>query len=90
MKETANIQFTETDSTVSLLKVALNNPPAQGFDFAVMRARGRIEDALEGLKSGDVIKLEDSDYATAVEAVKNVKWAARSKHLIQFGEQWGL
>lgn len=53
-----------------------------------MRSRGRVDDALD--TSGSEIVLEDADYATAVEAIKATRWNQNEKHLIQFGEQFGL
>ncbi len=89
MKEIPNKKFTETDSVSSLLLAALDAPPERGFDFAIMRARGRVEDSLKGVKDGDTIKLEDADYAAAIEAVKSVRWIKRGKHLIEFADMFG-
>ncbi len=90
MKEIPNKQFTETVTTVSLLTVCLNDPGKDGFDLPLLRSRDRVAKALDGLKAGDVIKLEDADYATAQNAIKAVRWATRDKHLITFAEQFGL
>ena len=90
MKEIPNVQFTEADSTVSLLKFALQSVPPGGFDFNEARARNRILDAAESVKQGDIIKLEDADYTKAVEVVKAARWGGAPKHLIQFAEQFGL
>lgn len=92
-KEIPVMQFTESESTLSLLKVALNSPPLNGFDFAIIRARGRVMDAVEKLEKNKedlILKLEDADYTVAVEAIKQVRWNKLSKHLIQFAEQFGL
>lgn len=40
IKEIPNVKFTEADSTVSLLKVAINYPTQGGLDFAAIRAHG--------------------------------------------------
>lgn len=90
MKELPNLQLNPETTTVSLLTVALNTPPQQGFDFTAIRARNRVADAIEGLKAGDVIKLEDADYTVAVDAIKGVRWTARSKEILKFAEQFGL
>lgn len=90
MKEIPNRQFTETVSTASLLTVCLNDPGKEGFDLALLRARERVAKAIEGLKSGDVIKLEDADYLTAQNSIKGVRWATRDKHLLAFAEQFAL
>jgi len=90
MKETPNVQFTEAESTVFLLKIALQQMPQGGFTFEESRARNRIADVLEKVESGGIIKLEDSDHAKAVEVVKAARWGGNPKHLIQFAEQFGL
>lgn len=90
MKEIPVKSFNEKDSTVTLLLVCLNTPPAGGFDFATIRARNRIADAVEKLQPGEIIKLEDSDYSMAQEAIKATRWVVRNKELLQFGEAFGL
>lgn len=90
MKEVPNKQFTEKDSTVSLLTTCLNNPGDNGLDLAAIRARSRVMDALEEIESGGMIKLEDADYTVAQQSVKSVRWAAPHKHFISFAEQFGL
>lgn len=90
MKEIPNKKFTETDSVVSLLKAALDTTPERGFEYAVMRARSRVDDAIKCVESGGVIKLEDADHATAVEAVKVCRWGKRDKFLIEFAELFGV
>lgn len=90
MKEIPVKQFTDTVNTVSLLTVCLNDPGREGFDLTLLRARERVAKAIDGLKQGDVIKLEDADYVTAQNAIKGVRWASRDKHLIAFAEQFGL
>lgn len=90
MKEIPNVKFTEADSAVSLLKLALQFPPQGGMDFAEIRARNRIADIIEKVEAGGVIKLEDADHAKAVEFVKLVRWTSSPKHLIAFAELFGL
>lgn len=91
MKTIPNAKFNETTSTVSLLKIAVNYcPPGTGLDFANMRKRLRVADAIEKVEDGGEIKLEDEDYKTAVECVRGVQWSGPAKHLIQFAEQFGL
>ena len=90
MKEIPNVQLTAAETTVSMLKIALNNTPKDGLDFATMRSRLKVADALDGVESGGVIKLEDADYSAAVEAIKQVRWVVPAKHVIKFAEQFGL
>lgn len=91
MKEIPNMKFSEGTSTVSLLKIAINAcAPGTGLDFANMRKRLRVSDAIEKVEDGGVIKLEDEDYKTAVECIRGVQWVQPSKHIIQFAEQFGL
>ena len=90
MKEIPNLKFKDRDSTVSLLKIALNYPSERGLDFITIRARNRVMDAIENVTDGGIIKLEDADQTTAVEAIKAVRWTTVNKDLIQFAEQFGL
>ncbi len=90
MKEVPNNQFTETESTVTMLKFALQQLPHGGFTFEEARARNRISDALEKVEQGGVITLEDSDHAKAVEILKGSRWGGNPKHLTEFAKQWGL
>jgi hypothetical protein len=90
MKEIPNKQFTETDSTASLLRTCLNNPGKTGLDLPAIRARNRVADAIEKVAAGDIIKLEDADHGTAQQAIRDVRWASCDKHLVQFAEQFGL
>lgn len=96
MKNIPNIPLTielkpgEVATAATLLNLCLANPPPAGFDYAMMRARNRVSDAIDGLRVGDEIKLEDADYATAVEAVKTMRWAAKHKDILKFAELFGV
>lgn len=104
MKEIPNVQFTApvvvasippkevpAETTATFLKIALDiPPPGAAFSPALMRARNRVEDAMEGVEVGGVIKLEDADYTTAQEAVKNVQWGRRDRNILKFVELFGL
>lgn len=90
MREIPNVKFTDTETAVSLLTICLNSVPPGGLDFATIRTRNRVADAIEKIGDGDTIKLEDSDYTAAQEAIKTTRWATRNKHLIQFAELFGL
>lgn len=90
MKEIPNKQYKEKDTTVTLLKLALNFPTDRGLSLADIRARNRVFDAIEKVEVGGVIKLEDADHTTAVEAIKAVHWTTVNKDIIQFAEQFGL
>lgn len=96
MKEIPNRTFTleikpgEPATTAKLLELTLQQPPPEGFTFAVMRARNRVADAISKVAEGDVIKLEDADYETAKRAVEAFKWAQAHRDLLTFAEQFGL
>lgn len=72
-----------------LLRIALDFSP-QGFTAEMMRKRLRVEKAIEGVKAGDEIKLEDADYETAKEAVKSIIWAERKPEFLAFSEAFGV
>lgn len=90
MREIPVVQFTEKDNTVGLLNMCLANGSKQGLDLAQLRARNRVADVIEKLKTGDVIKLEDADFATAQNCVREVRWLNYERHLITFAEQFSL
>lgn len=89
MKEVAIIKFTETDSTVTLLRSCLDATPERGFDRATLKARARVDAVLDALKPEDgIIKMEDADYATAVQATAAVRWVKREKYYNTFHDQF--
>ena len=97
MKTIPNLKFTIKDpdgstnaTTASLLQLCLNVPPQGGLDFATIRTRLRVADVLEKAKPGSDIKLEDSDYATALEAVRAMKWGGVHKDILRFADEFGL
>ena len=73
-----------------LLVQALDFMPPGGFDPATLRARSRVEKALEGVGAGHEIKLEDSDYETAQAAVKSVRWVGRHGDYIALADAFGV
>lgn len=90
MKQIQNKQFNEQDSTASLLGVCLNSAGREGLDFATIRSRIKVADALVGKKPGDTIELEDADFAAAVSAISATRWVRPEKHLIEFAQLFGL
>jgi len=90
MTEIKNTKLTENDTTGTLLALCLNYAGEKGLDIPTIRSRVRVLGALEGIKVGGVIKLEDADYATAQTVIKEVRWASVGKHLITFAEQFGV
>ena len=61
-----------------------------GFTIELMRKRDRVMKAIEKVKSGDVMKLEDADYETARDAIKSMTWAINHPAIIAFAEAFGL
>lgn len=96
MKEIPNTTFTirvsesKQHTTASMLMLCLNNPPQGGFDLATMRARNRVADVVEKTPDGGEIKLEDSDYATAQDSIRGMRWGAAHKDILKFSELFGL
>ena len=72
-----------------LLKTCLDFSP-QGFTVDLMRKRLRVSKAIEGVKAGDEITLEDADYVTAQEAVKAVIWVGCHPAYVKFAEDFGV
>lgn len=73
-----------------LLRTALDFTPPGGFDPATLRARARVDKALETVGEGDLIKLEDADYATAQVAVGGVRWVGRHPDYLAFADAFGV
>jgi hypothetical protein len=98
MKNIPNLQFTiKTDpaakkpaTAADLLKITLTQTPQGGFDFATMRARNRLADALDKVKAGGDIRLEDADFVTAKQCVGSYRWAACHPDLLKFAALFGL
>lgn len=64
-----------------LLLSALDQPPQGGFNRQNIRARGRVEDALNAVGEGKDITLEDQDYQTAKDCIDACGWASRGPHI---------
>lgn len=105
MKTIPNLTFTikaapdsdKNATTADILRATLAQPPAPtaenprgGFDFATMRARNRIADVLDKVKRGGEIKLEDADFAAAVQCVKDYRWPSAHPDFLKFAELFGL
>jgi len=96
MKSTINTIFSieipgiKSPVTVAtLLKLCLANPPQGGFDYKEMRARNKIEDAIETVEPGGTIELEDADHAVAVQCVTAMRWGIKHRDLAKFAELFG-
>lgn len=96
MKELPNKVFVKTradgkhETVARLIGDCLKTMPQTGFDFALMRARQRVDDVISAAEDGGIIKLEDADFAVALEAIKATRWVAREPHLIEFADLLGV
>ena len=99
MKSIPNLKFTikllDADTapatSATLIKFTLNQAPDQGFDFATMRARSKVADALDKMAPDTaVIEMEDTDFATARGCVESFRWSVGHPDLVKFGELFGL
>lgn len=86
----AQIDDKKGHTTASLLRYCLDVPPQGGYTPAILRERARIEAALEKIKPGDTIKLEDADFAVARKCVEESRWGFRHPDVTKFLELWGL
>lgn len=76
---------------VDLLALVIDVPPQRtGWTPTVIRARNRVADAIAELKPGDVIKLEDADYATARTAVEECPLTLPRKVVTEMYDAFGL
>lgn len=57
---------------------------------ATIRARNKVADIAEKVKPGEMILLEDADFATAQAAIKLVRWSKPDRYVIHFAEQFEL
>lgn len=93
MKEIPNKQTPSLakglEDYAAIIRLALDSPPAKGFDLAVMRARNRVDEALN-VGDDQIIKLEDADFETAKVALSECRWNFRHKDLIALYELFGL
>lgn len=73
-----------------LLQQCLDYNGNQGFTVDLMRKRLRVAKAIEKVKAGGTIELEDADYAAAQEAVKGVVWNRSDAAYVAFAEAFGV
>lgn len=96
LKKTGIADLGKDDKTLtyqSLIMICLNNTPKEGFTFAEMRARQRIEDTLnDAVGDAEItvenpieVHFEDEDAKKLQELFLEVKWMTRHKDLIDFG-----
>jgi len=74
----------DSPPTAELIKVAMANKPAQGFDLKEMRERYRILDALE--KAEGELLLEDADADKLKKCVEVMRWTVLDRNLMEFME----
>jgi len=72
--------------TADLVRAALNHKPAQGYTASDLRARGKVEDALDAaLTSGrEAVHFEDDQAVTLQRCVEATTWNIRSRELLGF------
>lgn len=78
-------KINDKESTLDLIKISLNNPPREGFELKEMRARLRIDIAIDKIKENK-LELEDADFEVLKRCVQNMRWVSRDKKLIEFLE----
>lgn len=75
----------ENVTSAKLIKVALENPPAQGFTTSAIRARLKMLDKLDALnEESTVLELDDNEFGILVQAVGEVRWAGLDRFIIDF------
>ncbi len=87
VKETVSINGTETEQefkTTELIKGAVNQQPAGGFDGKDMMERLRVLGALDKVNGDAELQLEDQDYENLKKYVKATKWGVLSKTIVEF------
>jgi len=104
MKTIPNLKFAVTfsdrpntvETVKSLLVLCLDSVPMPssdnpqgGFTYAIMRARNKVFDALDKVKDGDKIVLEDADFETAKKAVADRRWMKIHQDLTKFADLFG-
>ena len=92
--ETRNVQTGETVylnvTTEELIRESLDTRPPAGFSYTDMKARLRIDDAIKSQKLqtnfADYLRLEDQDFETLKNCVKDMRWNLRGQFIIDFCE----
>lgn len=78
------LEFGDVDSYRGLLKLIVQNAPAQGMTVAEMRKAMRVVDAIDASHLGEPIILEDEDWQYAKQRVETHVFRAAHKDLIAF------
>jgi hypothetical protein len=73
-----------------LLIQCLDFVPQGGFDPSTLRARARVEKAIEKAKPGGTLVFEDADFGTAQAAVRSVRWAGRHHFFIELADAFSV
>jgi hypothetical protein len=70
--------------TKALIRGVLDQVPERGFSVSDLRARARIDAALENVNGSGELLLEDQDYDTLKKCVAEARFTVRSKFIIDF------
>lgn len=71
-------------STISMLRECLNVAPDGGFTVKDIRARSRVDAALDGYAGDGVLYFEDADFETARACVSAMRWRVRHEVVERF------
>lgn len=76
-------------NTKNLIISALENPTEGGFSVTEMRNRLKVMDKVDALnEESTVLELEDAEFETVKNAVKQVKWAILDKFIVEFDDSF--
>lgn len=76
-------------NTKNLIISALENPTEGGFSVTEMRNRLKVMDKVDALnEESTVLELEDAEFETVKNAVKQVKWAILDKFIVEFEDSF--
>ena len=85
--ETTEIPFRDRKMTFAdIIRQCLDHAPANGFSFADIRERSRIEKVLDDMGDDGDIMLEDADATNLKKIVDLMKWGIRHDDIIAFAD----
>ena len=64
------------------IMICVKNPPQGGYDADEMRKRIKVMDVID--KGGESLEFEDADFECVKLCVKNMRWAAIHKEILDF------
>lgn len=75
-------------TTLQLIENVLDNRPENGFTYEDFRKRSRIDSQILSAGDGTELLLEDRDWETLRDCVRQMRWGVRSAFIQEFIKQF--